>query len=318
MCRIALLLVALPLIALAQDSPEMHTLTSQEAQAANLPHLPVGANDLLNVVIYDSPELSGTVRVSVDGRLNIPMLPRSLDVAGLTPSQIETVIGTALEQGQILVHPVVRVTVAEYQSRTIVVLGAVHKPTSFQAFGDVTLLDAIARADGLSDTAGSEILIESRNAGSDHALVRRVSTASLMKSPLSETNLTLHGGEEIRVPEQGKVAVIGNVKHPGLFPIRQSEDASVLRLLAMSEGLAPNASDRAYIFHDKSTPGDKEPNRIDVRQILTQKAPDVQLQEGDILYIPDNHGRRVTMDVLEHLATAGALTSSAFIYATAH
>jgi polysaccharide biosynthesis/export protein len=316
--RLVFLLIALPLTAPAQTSSETRALTAQEAQAANLPQLPVGAHDLLNVVIYDSPELSGTVRVDAQGQLNVPLLPLPLSVAWLMPDQIENKLALALESAQILVKPVVRVTVAEYQSRTIVVLGAVHKPTSFQAFGDVTLLDAIAHADGLSDTAGGEILIESRAGLGEHPLVRRVSTASLMNSPLSQTNITLHGGEEIRIPEQGKIAVMGNVKHPGLFPIRESEDASVLRLLARSEGLAPNASALAYVFHDTSRQGDKLPNRIDVRQILTQKAPDIQLQEGDVLYIPDNHGRRVALDILEHLVSAGAITSSALIYTTVH
>ena len=56
--------------------------------------------------------------------------------------------------------PFVNVTVAEYNSRPISVMGAVRKPITFQAVGQVTLLDALARAEGLAQDAGTEILIE--------------------------------------------------------------------------------------------------------------------------------------------------------------
>jgi polysaccharide export outer membrane protein len=291
---------------------------NQDVQPANLPQLVVGSNDLLNIAVYDSPEFSGTSRVDTNGDIKLPMLEQALHVAGLLPAQIEGVLGKALEQAQLVVKPVVGVTVAEYQSRAIVVSGAVHKPTSFQAFGEVTLLDAITHAEGLSDLAGPEILIETKSSHGSPALTQRVSTQALLNSPLGNNNIVLHGGEQIRIPEQGKIAVIGSVKHPGIFSIRDSQDASVLRLLARSEGLAPNASADAYIFHDANKSHENLQNRIDVHRILTQKSPDIQLQEGDVLYIPDNTSRRVTLSILEHLMTAGAMTSSAFIYASAH
>ena len=77
---------------------------------------------------------------------------------GRLPRELEASIAEALKTEEILVDPVVKVTVAEYHSRPISVMGAVKKPVTFQAVGAMTLLDALARAEGLSDLAGTEVL----------------------------------------------------------------------------------------------------------------------------------------------------------------
>src|SRR6185436_5005604 len=98
----------------------------------------------------------------------------------------------------ILVDPVVTVTVMEYQSRPISVAGAVKSPTTFQASGAVTLLEAINRAGGLSPDAGLEILVSRRRSdGSPVGPARRITVKALIDDADSTVNLKLLGGEEI-------------------------------------------------------------------------------------------------------------------------
>ena len=80
---------------------------------------------------------------------------------GVKPADLEQTIAQALKQQHILVEPSVSVSVLEYRSRPVNVVGAVRHSVTFQAMGDVKLLDAIAKADGLSPEAGPEILISS-------------------------------------------------------------------------------------------------------------------------------------------------------------
>lgn len=110
---------------------------------ANLPTQSIGANDLLSIAIYDSPELSRTVRVSPTGSIKLPMLPSPLMVTGKLPVELESLITAALIKAEILVSPVVTVSVAEYNSRPINITGAVRNPLTFQAIGTTRLLDAI-------------------------------------------------------------------------------------------------------------------------------------------------------------------------------
>ena len=277
----------------------------------------IGNNDLLNVRVYDSPELSGTIRVGSDGKVTVPMLgsERAIAAAGLLPQQLAEKIAAELERAQLVVHPLVTVLVAEYQSRTVTVVGAVRHPISFQAYGHISLLDAIGRAEGLTDTAGDDILITQTGVDGKSTLSKRVSVAALMGKNGTGADTLLHGGEEVRIPEQGRVSVLGDVKHPGVFPIKTEDDSSLLTLLARSEGVTENATNEAYIYRTTGPGQPRSEVSVDLKRILDRKEPDVHLEPGDILYVPDNHARRVTLSVLEHLATLGAATTSALIYA---
>lgn len=279
----------------------------------NLPSQPLGPNDLIAVSVYDAPEFTRTVRISKDGQIRLPMLSRAIKAAGLLPGDLETAIAGALDAEGILVNPVVTVTVAEYQSRPISVVGAVKSPTTFQASGTVTLLEAISRAGGFSPDAGLEVLITRMEPGAAAPSTRRISVKALIDDADSAANIRLIGGEEIRIPEVGKIVVLGNVRKPGSYPVHDSSETTVLKMLAVAEGLAPYASKQAYIIR---RPGDAGPKReipVELSNILKRKAPDVPLEANDILYVPDNSGWRASMTVLEKLAGFGAATASGVI-----
>jgi polysaccharide export outer membrane protein len=280
---------------------------------ANLPALSIGPNDLIAISVYDSPELTRTVRVGADGMIRLPMLKQRIKADGVLPAELEAAIAAALRAEQLLVDPVVTVTIAEYNSRPISVAGAVRGPITFQAAGPVTLLDALTRAGGLSPEAGPEILVSRAQPGDDGApaaLVQRIPVKALIDAADPSMNLKLAGGEEIRVPEVGKVYVVGTVKRPGAFPVQTTSETTVLQMLALAEGLAPFASKRAYIYRQEAATGSKHEIPIELSKILGRKAPDVPLEPNDILYIPDNSGRRMTVNALEKVAGFGMSTAS--------
>lgn len=280
---------------------------------ANLPAQRIGANDLIAVSVYDAPEFTRTIRVGADGTIRLPMVRQRIAAQGLLPAELEAEIARVLAAEEILVDPVVTVTIVEYQSRPISVVGAVRRPLTFQADTTVSLLDALARAEGLRPDAGPEILVSRTQpgpGGEPVALVRRIPVRQLIDGADPEWNIKLEGGEEIRVPEAGKVFVVGNVKRPGAFAVDDTEGTSVLKVLALSEGLAPFAHKNAYIYRKEVSTGTKNEIEIPLRRILERKAPDVPLLENDILYVPDNRGRRLKLTALEKLITFGSVTTS--------
>lgn len=308
-----LLTVALasPPAALAQQRP-----AGIPDLGANLPAQPVGPNDLLSVSVYDAPELSRTVRVGADGFFRLPMLKQLIRAQGLLPAEIEAAIVTALQQEQVLVAPFVTVNIAEYHSRPISVAGAVKMPLVFQADGPTSLLEAIARAQGLREDAGSEILVSQTQPGPDEApitLTRRIPVRGLIDDADPALNLKLSGGEEVRVPEAGHIFVVGNVKKPGAFAIRETADTSVLQMIALAEGLAPYCTKEAYIYRREGS-GSKNEIAVPLDKIMARKAPDVPLIANDILYIPDNKGKRMTVGALEKILGVGTALGAASIY----
>jgi polysaccharide export outer membrane protein len=298
----SILFLAISAIALAQVRPSL----MEEVGNANLPVLKLQAGDLVAVSVYDAPELTRTVRVDPDGTIRLPLLPEGVKAAGLMPRELEIELADALKSGEILVDPVVKITVAEYHSRPISVMGAVRRPVTFQSDGTVTLLDALSRAEGFTDDAGPEILVTQNDA------VQHIPVKRLMDGMDPALNLRLLGNEEVRVPVADKIFVLGNIRKPGAFAIRDPADKTVLKMVALSEGLMPFSQKVAYIVRRRDG-GAPEEIPIELAKIMDRKSPDVPREVGDILYVPDNKMRRGTMSVLDRLAGFGSATASGLV-----
>ncbi len=309
--RLIVSALCLASLALAQAQPPRGP-----EPGANLPAQPVGPNDLLSVSVYGEPDLSRTVRVGSDGYFRLPMLKQRVKAQGLLPADLEGSVAAALKEEELLVDPFVTVTIAEYHSRPISVSGAVKMPLVFQAEGPTSLLEAIARAQGLNENAGSEVLVSQAQPGPDGqpiVLTRRILVRGLIDEADPALNIKLTGGEEIRVPEVGKIFVAGNVKKPGAFPVREGADTTVLGILALAEGLAPYYAKQAYIYR-REAGGNKNEIAVPLEKIMQRKAPDVALTPNDLLYIPDNRARRLTAGALEKMLILIGGVGAAAIY----
>ena len=114
-------------------------------------------------------------------------------------------------------------------------------------------------------------------------------------------NVTLQGGDVVRVPEAGRFYVIGNVKTPGAYVIKDSSESSVLKALALSQGLNRYSTHTAYIYRVEGGTDGKSEILVPLKKIMDRKSPDVQLMANDILYIPESGGRRAAAATLSSL-----------------
>jgi polysaccharide export outer membrane protein len=119
----------------------------------------IGAGDLIQVSVFDVPELSRDVRVSQTGTIGIPLVPVRLHVAGLTEMQAEQKIAEILETNGLVAHPDVSVSVKEHKSKPITIVGAVVHPMVYEADRTVTLLEVLAEAGGVSGDASDTVIV---------------------------------------------------------------------------------------------------------------------------------------------------------------
>jgi polysaccharide export outer membrane protein len=282
----------------------------------NLPPRLIATGDLLSISVYGAPELSRSVRVTQEGSIRLAMLKTPIEARGVTPAELEQRVAKALEEAAILVDPSVVINIAEYATHPIRVAGAVRHPLTFDATGPVTLLEALTRAEGLSGDAGADILVT--RVGPDRGPVtQRISVQELIETAAPAANVILEGGEEVRVPEAGRVFIVGSVRKPGAFPVGDDgAGTSVLKALALAEGLAPYSAKIAYIY--RPADGRKLEIAVELRKIMDRKTADVVLMAGDIFYVPDNRSGRVTASVIERVVSFAAGTASgALILGTA-
>jgi polysaccharide biosynthesis/export protein len=317
-----LFITALPLMAQLDAARQtIPGVPDYSNPASNLPIQKVGPEDLLGLQVYDAPEFTRAVRITADGTIRLPMLKEPIRVQGLYPSDIEVLLTEALKREKLFVDPFVTVNVMEYHSRPITVGGAVRNPLIFQAVGKVTLLDALTRAGGLqpdiiSGATGTEVVVSRPNGPTGPPFVQRIPLKALMLGGDPELNIELTGGEEIRVPEVGKIVVTGNVTKPGVYPVLDPVETNTVKsAIGQAQGLAQYWNSIGYIYRidDK---GATHEIKIPLRDIMNRKAPDVTLQARDVLYVPDSSGRRIGQEVLNSLMNAGPAVAAATIYAT--
>ena len=187
-------------------------------------------------------------------------------------------------------------------------------PLVFQATRPIPLLDAIARAGGIREDAGSDIVVskEVMRDGKPARIIQTIPVRKLIDNADPALNVMLHGGEEVLVLEALKIYVVGNVKKPGAYPVRNDEETTILQVLALSEGLTPYSAKVAYVYR-RSPGGTKTEVPVPLAKIMKRQSPDVPLQANDILYIPDNNGKRLTAETLDRIAGLGTATATDYI-----
>lgn len=245
----------------------------------------IGAGDLLSVFIYQMPGLTRQVRVSQDGTISLPLLPQRLPAADLTSPQLAAEIRQALLTRQLARNPIVQVIVREVDSRPIVVAGAVRYPGVVEANRPMSLLEVISRAGGLAADAGTTVLLTTPG---DHGpRTQSLNLGDVTEAAGGPANPVLRGGESVRVVPARMVYAVGSLQKPGAFPLRSGEPLTVLKAVALAQGIkAPANEKHAIIF--RIVEGVSTPIPVNLNNVLKHKAPDIPLQAGDIFFLPES------------------------------
>jgi polysaccharide export outer membrane protein len=281
-----------------------------DANSAMLPAGPqdyrIGFDDVLDVNVFEAPELNREVRVSSAGDISLPLLD-SVRVAGLTPRELELVLQELLRR-KYMKDPHVSVFVREMQSHPVSVLGAVRRPGVFQVRGRKTLLEVLSLAEGLADDAGETVIImrgaglqnptgsnpeettSAKNTNTPQADdIVQVNLKNLLDSSDVRQNPLVNPGDIVKVLRAGIVYVVGEVQRPGGFTMKSNEKMSVLQVIALSGGLTRTASKGgARIIRTDEQSGERAQTPIDLAKILAGKAPDPMLEPKDIVFVPNS------------------------------
>ena len=212
----------------------------------------VGPNDVLMITVYNQAPLSGKFVVEADGTFAYPLLGR-VAAGGLSIRAVEDKVRLGLADG-FLKDPQITVTVDQYRSQQIFVMGEVKTPGPLQFTGSMTLIEALARAGSVTERAGTEALIVHSEGGGGAATPAPITSANaargdavridllkLQSGGLAQ-NVTLRPGDTIFVPRAETVFVSGNVRMPGEYVIRAG--MTVRQALALAGGVTDRGSTR--------------------------------------------------------------------------
>jgi polysaccharide export outer membrane protein len=240
----------------------------------------ISDGDMLEIAVFESPELSTKVRVGEDGDVLLPLAGR-LHVQGLSVADASAAIRTRLIVQRFVKDPKVTVSITEYATRGVSVLGEVKKPGIYTEMGSHRLNDYISLAEGLTQQAGTRVSITHRTAPDQATLVRISSTAN----PTPGNNPLIESGDTIIVPKAGQVYVVGDVVRPGGYLMDHDEQLTIVQALALAQGANHTALLKHSMIIRKTETGRTE-IPVDVEKVLTTKSKDLTLVDNDILFIP--------------------------------
>ncbi len=275
----------------------------------------LGPDDLLLVRVADVPEIgSQPVRIDPGGEIRLPMVG-TIHAAGMTLEALESAISTRLKVW--VQEPNLSVTVTEFHSQPVSVIGSVQRAGTVELKGAKTLIEVLSLAGGLAADAGPTLRIARRSewgaiplqaASTDSATgfsVVDIDTKGLLSASSPEMNIMVRPHDVITVPKAEMVFVIGEVGRPGSLPV-PGQSISAMEALAASGGATRSAKiAEARIL--RAVPGSSGRTEIalDLKKIMRGQKPDVPLIVGDILVVPDNPGRRALTRTVEMAIQAG-------------
>jgi polysaccharide export outer membrane protein len=276
------------------------------------PSLPISFGDLIQVNVFDSPELSGPLRVNSNGEVVLP-LGGTVKVRGLTAAEAGTVIANQLKESGVLLEPHVTVLIVEYQSQGVTVTGEVRNPGVYTLLGNRSVMDMIAMAGGLNENAGKVASVFHRDSPKD---VRQVRLNVSVQTPesIADSDFELLPGDTISVSRSGVIYVIGDVGRAGGFLVEHNDRLTVLQALALAQGANQTASLGGTQLMRKTGNGHLQYG-LDLKKILKGEGPDVLLADGDILYIPVSYKKVYSLRAIEAMISVG---SAVAIYSSYH
>jgi len=241
----------------------------------------LGPGDLVEVAVYNVPELTTKARVSTNGDIYLPLIDY-VHIGDLTQEEAQKLIEKRLASGGFLNNPHVTLFIAEYASGVVTLLGEVARPGSYPVMGERRLYDIFSAAGGLTEKAGRSVTITHRNDPGHPVNVRLAE--NLVQTPA--TNVSIQQGDTIVVQKAGIVYVVGDVGRPSGF-LMDNDQLTVLRAIALAGGTTRTAKLSGAKLLRKTPDGIRE-TPIALNKILQAKAPDVDMQAEDVLFVPSS------------------------------
>jgi polysaccharide biosynthesis/export protein len=246
----------------------------------------IGPKDLLEIRVFEIPELNLERRVSNSGSIDLPLLGE-VSVSGLTSSEVNSRV-EALLTAKYVNRANVSVVVKEYANNPVSIVGAVQKPGPLNISGNWYLLQAISAAGGLTQQAGRKIYVLRRapNGLSDRLEIK---VEDLFRGTSSTWNIPIFPSDVVNIPPRTPVKIfcLGEVKTPGAIEFDSDDRISLLSVIAKAGGLTDRASNSIRIKH-KGPDGKDVETVANFRRIVSGTDPDLILTPDDVVIIKES------------------------------
>ena len=233
----------------------------------------LGGGDTVSITVFQQPDLSTVARISQDdGTITFPLIGE-VKLSGLTPETAARKISKLLKDGGYLKRPEVALTVKEFQSQKIPVMGRVNQPGEYALKGESRVIDMISQAGGLTGDAADKIVVVKENAGK--TTKHEVDLLAFYTGDMAQ-NIKVSEGDFILVPKMDTFYIHGEVKRPGMY--RLERGMTTMQALSVGGGISDRGSLKDIKVTRRLTDG--KTKKVEVE--LTD-----ELQPDDVVYVKE-------------------------------
>jgi polysaccharide export outer membrane protein len=261
---------------------------------------------LLDVQVFDEPQLSGMIRVNEQGDIKLPLID-PVHVAGDTLPQAEAALTKSFQDQKVLLHPQVTLNIDQFAGTKITVLGEVQSPGEVDLLTPKSLDVVLSRAGGATNAAGN--VIQVKHVDNGVATVRNV-PYSRDQNTDSLRSIIIYPGDTVTIPRAGIVYVMGSVGRPGGYVMQEDGQLNVIQALALADGTNYAAAIKSVHLVRKGPDGSYQEIPVDFRKMMDGKLPPLPLKAEDIVYVPVSKAKAIMSAGMGVVSS----TSSALIY----
>jgi len=223
----------------------------------------IGPQDRLKIEVWDNPDLSREVSVSLTGTFTFPLIGE-VKADGLTTDQVRRELVRLLADGY-LIDPQVTVTITEYRSKQVNILGEVKNPGTYPYTRRTSLIEMISMAGGLTDQAGPEAFILRSNGvnpspvpgipgtkgrrstaeADQECTMKRIDLNDLLQAG-QDLYFLMQENDTIYIPRADFYYVLGEVSKPGQYKLEK--DTTVLKAITTAGGNTKKANLKKIII----------------------------------------------------------------------
>lgn len=265
----------------------------------------IGAGDVLDIRIYNRPQLSReAVRVEGSGMIRMPLIETEIQAACQTEGELAKEIST--RYAKYYRNLQVDVFIKEYHSRQVAIIGAVNDQSRFELQRRVRLLELLTYAKGPSGKAGQTInIVHSTNISACKQVTDNEENAAFSSFKLGdvlagkpESNPYLEAGDIVTVPEADQVYIVGNVFMPLTIPLR--EPITLTRAIAMAGGLKQDTrKDKIRVLRQEPGTSVRKEITVDLYAIEKKRSEDLALAPNDIIDVPTSAGKSFLRSLIQ-------------------
>jgi polysaccharide biosynthesis/export protein len=278
--------------------PTTQIPSTSDSSNINSSNYILGAEDTITVRVFAADDIPDKpAQIANDGLVTLPMVG-DVRAAGLTVEQLQASLVTAYKK--YFKDPQVTVQVTEFRSQPVAVAGNVTTPGVVQLRGNRNLMEVIGQAGGLRADAGDSVLI-TRNL-TEGAIpvsgaftdptgkysVAHINIRTIMNGKDPQDNILIKPHDVITVPRARLIYVLGNVSKPGGYVMTDNESMSLTQAIALAGGWSQTAALSETKVLRANGGAEREQISANIKKIMQNKAPDLQMQPDDILYVPNS------------------------------